>query len=81
MAWLLKMCDFHARAGVEERLVTPAEAQTKTMFEAMNRALDDRELTAAQRARARRGAVLPVVTTDPRCLGTVGGTAEGARHA
>ncbi|MEW2294559.1 hypothetical protein ABZ719_17895 [Streptomyces sp. NPDC006743] len=37
--------------GVEERLVTLAEVQTKIMFEAMNRALEALELTAAQRAR------------------------------
>lgn len=48
---LLKMCDLAARMGVEERLVTLAEVQTKIMFEAMNRALDALELTAAQRAR------------------------------
>ncbi|WP_334665777.1 HGGxSTG domain-containing protein [Streptomyces cyaneofuscatus] len=48
---LLKMCDLAARMGVNERLVTIAEVQTKIMFEAMNRALDALELTAAQRAR------------------------------
>ncbi|GAA5073886.1 hypothetical protein GCM10023336_61580 [Streptomyces similanensis] len=48
---LLKMCDLAARMGVEERLVTLAEVQTKIMYEAMNRALDALELTAAQRAR------------------------------
>ncbi|TDT42811.1 hypothetical protein EV562_101783 [Streptomyces sp. BK208] len=45
------MCDLATRMGVEERPVTLAEAQTKIMFEAMNRALDALELTAAQRAR------------------------------
>ncbi|MFF7337298.1 hypothetical protein ACFZAT_08130 [Streptomyces sp. NPDC008163] len=44
------MCDLAARMGVEERLVTLAEVQAKIMFEAMNRALDARALTAEQRA-------------------------------
>ncbi|WKE68548.1 hypothetical protein [Streptomyces sp. WP-1] len=37
--------------GVEKRLVTLAEVQTKIMFEAMNRTPDALEPTAAQRAR------------------------------
>ncbi|UPZ28150.1 hypothetical protein MUK60_10170 [Streptomyces sp. LRE541] len=48
---LVRMCEVAARMGVDERLVTLAEVQTKIMFEAMNRALDDLELTAEQRRR------------------------------
>ncbi|MFJ5222792.1 HGGxSTG domain-containing protein [Streptomyces sp. NPDC088400] len=48
---LLKMCDLAARMGVNERLVTIAEVQTKIMFEAMNRAFDALELTPEQQRR------------------------------
>ncbi|MFG2544360.1 hypothetical protein ACGFOM_18155 [Streptomyces sp. NPDC048594] len=48
---LVRMIAVAAKMGIDERLVTLAEVQTKMMFAALNRAFDALGLTPEQRAR------------------------------